>query len=131
MSRINPSNPLGRRWAAVIAAAQPHRREGVDPMQLWPIRGGRLSADRLDGPIIYLAIGHQLAQYTGQTCTTMQERLTVHMREEPKARTWSHIACIVLGPDTSAYAVDALEARAFDTMRPLMGTRKPRVRKAG
>lgn len=131
MSRLIATSWVGRRWAAVIAAAGPHRRDGVDPMTLWPIRERRLLSGRLDGPIIYLAIGHQVAQYTGQTGMTMQERLMIHMRSEPKSRTWSHLACIVLDPDIPARMVDALEATAFDTMRPLMSKRKPRVRKVG
>ncbi len=131
MSRLIATSWVGRSWASVIAAAGPHRREGVDPMALWPIRERRLVSDRLDGPIIYLAIGHQVAQYTGQTGTTMQERLTTHMRSEPKSRTWSHLACIVLDPDTPAHTVNALEVAAFDTMRPLMSQRKPRLRRAG
>jgi len=128
VSRLIATSWVGRRWAAVIAAAGPYRREDVDPMTLWPICDRRLVSRRLDGPIVYLAIGHQVSQYTGQTGTTMQERLAVHMRSEPKARTWSHLACIALDPDTPARVVDELEATAFDTMRPLMGTRKPRVR---
>jgi len=131
VSQLNPDRTLGRRWATVIAAAQRHRRGGVNPMELWPIHERRLVAGQLEGPIIYLAIGHQVAQYTGQTHDPMQVRLNRHLLEDAKARTWSHMACILLDPKTPARVVGNLENRADAIMQPLMGSRTPRRRNAG
>jgi len=128
VSRLIPGSLVGRRWASVVAAAQPYRLDpDDDAMRLWRIENGRLLEDEIDGPAIYLAIGHQICQYTGQTYRTLQERLTEHLREEPKARTWSHLGCIRLSPDTPAAVVDKLENKAHTVMRPLMGKAKPRV----
>jgi hypothetical protein len=128
VSRLVPGSLVGRRWASVVAAARIHLLDpDADAMRLWRIENGRLLAAELDGPMIYLAIGHQVCQYTGQTYRTLQERLTEHLREEPKARTWSHLGCIRLSPDTPAVVVDKLENRAHTVMRPLMGKAKPRV----
>lgn len=131
MSRLIPSSTVGRRWAAVIAAAQPYRREGVDPMALWRIVERRLQTVRLDGPIVYLAIGHQIAQYVGQTHDTMQVRLNKHMCSEAKAQNWSHMACITLDLKTPALVVNDLETTAREIMKPLMGSRTPRRRETG
>lgn len=128
MSRLIPGSLVGRRWASVVAAARTHRLDpDDDAMRLWRIDNGRLLAAEIAGPVIYLSIGHQVCQYTGQTYRTLQERLTEHLREEPKARTWSHLGCIRLKPETPAVEVDRLENRAHTVMRPLMGKAKPRV----
>jgi len=132
VSRLIPGSLVGRRWASVVAAAHPHRLDpDDDAMRLWCIENGRLLPAEIDGgPAVYLAIGHQVCQYAGQTYRTLQERLTEHLREEPKARTWSHLGCIRLKLDTPAVEVDKLENRAHTVMRPLMGKAKPRVRTA-
>lgn len=130
MSRLDPASTVGLRWASVAVSAHRHRRDGVDTaLRLMQIHNGRLSTPTSSGPIIYVAIGHQIAQYVGQTYRTMQERLTEHLSEERKARQWAYLACIRLRTDTPAYEVDRLEALAHSRMRPAMGRAKPRNRR--
>lgn len=130
MSYLDPGSTVGLRWTSVAVSAHGHLRDGVDTaLRLREIRNGRLSTPTISGPIIYLAIGHQIAQYVGQTYRTMQERLTEHLSEERKARQWAYLACIRLRADTPASEVDRLEALAHTRMRPAMGKAKPRTRR--
>jgi hypothetical protein len=129
--RIDRNSPVGRRWETVITAAQKYRLEDWNAMRLWRIEDGRLLSDKIEGPMIYVALGHQVCQYIGKSRRTIQERLTEHLLEEPKSRTWSHMGCIVLKPIVPVNEVANLERKAIDIMRPRMNGDKPRYREAG
>ena len=129
MSRLIPDSTVGRRWAKVASLAGRYRRDPAgDPFALLRIENCNPPGESVNGPLIYLALGQQEAQWVGQSRTTLAERFRIHLREPVKRCTWSHVAFLQLRDDAPALVIDDLEYQAATILRPQMGQRKPRRR---
>lgn len=129
MARLSPSTAPGRAWAHIVNSGRPYLRDlDQDPFKLWQLDPWLLPGSSVDGPLVYVVLGHQRVQYVGQTRRSLQQRLREHLHEESKGQDWSHVGAMALVSRTPKGVLDALEVRASLALRPLMGSKWPAPR---